>query len=581
MNLKGFIASLVWLRVAATAYASPHFVWNQITPSEDLVWTKCYGDRECGRLKVPMDYSKPDHGFASIALIRVRSKVPHDSPHYRGPVLINPGGPGGSGVDTVRRNGDLLSLILGPEFDVVGFDPRGIARSTPSVSFFASQEERALLFSEVGYDSLNATSASLARAWSYGSLVGQLAGERNQNGTLQFMTTDHTARDMLRIVEAHGRKKLQYWGFSYGSVLGSTFAAMFPDRVERLVIDGVADVENYFEVDWSVFLTDADAAWQSFAANCVAAGPSSCAFYAPTATELLSNVDVIYQQLRVRPIPVRGLNRYGIVTFSMLRTVIFQALYSPYALFRPLANALAGLAKGDGSLLFELASKSMPKPFGCSCDSEIERENSQEGLWAVLCNDGKRISPDYNDMERHYRDMLTVSQFADQWEVLRTGCLAWPEYPKNHFQGPFVANTSFPLLIVGNTLGGFIDKSVPRLKLLLVDPVTPLWAAKKMSKGFSGSVVLTQNFVGHCSVSAPSLCTQKHIRAYFRDGKLPELDTACDINAEMFPATHSGATTSSQSPFSVGALSAKDEELLGALNELALDPRNGLVKFPL
>jgi pimeloyl-ACP methyl ester carboxylesterase len=75
--------------------------------------------------QVPLDYSDPDGGSAAIAMIRLHSGVPHDSPDYRGPILVNPGGPGGSGVDLVARRGALLSTVVGPEYDVVGFDPRG------------------------------------------------------------------------------------------------------------------------------------------------------------------------------------------------------------------------------------------------------------------------------------------------------------------------------------------------------------------------------------------------------------------------------------------------------------------------
>ncbi|KAJ7062900.1 TAP-like protein-domain-containing protein [Mycena amicta] len=553
--------------------ASERFSWNKIEPSEHLVWTKCYADKECARLKVPLDYSNPDHASAAIALIRVRAKVPHDSPSYRGPVLINPGGPGGSGVDMVRGGGDLLSILVGPEFDIVGFDPRGIARSTPRASFFTSRAERELWFSSgIRFESLNASTSSLARAWAKGTILGQLAGERDVDGSLRFITTDHTARDMLRIVQAHGREKLQYWGFSYGSVLGATFAAMFPDKVERLVIDGVADAESYYDTDWSNFLANTDQAWQSFADGCVAAGPTGCAFYAPSTAELLSSVEAIYTKLRRRPIPVRGPTSYGLVDFSMLRATVFLALYSPYAMFPTLAHALAGLAKGDGTTLLNLVAALTPAPFECACDDDVEQdEKVQEGLWAVMCNDGKRIPPGYDEMAKHYQGMLTVSNFADQWEALRTACLAWPDFPKTHFQGPFIANTSFPLLIVGNTL----------------DPVTPLSAAKKMSKGFGGSVVLTQDSVGHSSISAPSLCTQKHIRAYFHEGKLPEADTICDVDAEVFPQLQDGHE-SQQKVLSVKQhriaprpLSVEDRKLLDTVNELAMNVNSGLGRFPL
>jgi len=202
-------------------------------------------------------------------------------------MLYGSGGPGGSGVNLILRKGKDFATILGPQFDIVGFDPRGeynklfcnhnkldndsplgIARSTPRISFFESSAERELwnyrTLQELDQDSGSSTIADkLARS----QIRNILAKERAGN-ILPVMNTDNTARDMLTITEAHGFPKLNNWGFSYGSILGTTFAAMFPvslypflvdstglssycnaiqDKVERLAIDGVADAEDYYE----------------------------------------------------------------------------------------------------------------------------------------------------------------------------------------------------------------------------------------------------------------------------------------------------------------------------------------------
>jgi len=374
-----------------------------------------------------------------------------------------------------------------------------------------------------------------------------LAGERD-DGSLRFINTDHTARDMLRIVQAHGRDKIQYWGFSYGSILGATFAAMFPEHIGRLVIDGVMRADNYYATEWSLNLLDTDKAWQSFAHGCAAAGAQGCAFYSPTAAEITANIDKIAASLRARPIPVRTSTAYGLVDYPMLRMKIFRGLYAPYATFPALAQALADLAAGNGTTLFNLSPKT---PFECACDSsEYQFESVDEAGSAVYCNDGKRISPAYEDLLAHYQTMSETSSFASEWELIRTSCLAWPEFPKNHFHGPFVANTSFPVLLVGNT----------------ADPVTPLSHAMKMSRGFADSVVLTQDSVGHCSISGPSLCTQKHIRAYFFDGALPPPGTVCPVDAQPFPANDAQPDAGAQA---VLRLSAADRNLLEAVRELA------------
>ncbi|KAJ6508288.1 TAP-like protein-domain-containing protein [Mycena sanguinolenta] len=533
-----------------SAPAKEDFSWDSIIPTEELIWADCYSDNQCARLKVPLDYAHPNGVSAAIAMTRIHSGIPHDSSNYRGPILLNPGGPGGSGVDFLARSGALISTIVGPAFDIIGFDPRGVGRSRPLVSFFASAAEREIAYAmNPVFGSMNASTDALSLAWARGILEGQLAGERD-DGSLRFINTDHTARDMLKIVQAHGHEKLQYWGFSYGSVLGATFASMFPENVGRLVIDGVMDSENYFATEWSNDLLDTEKTWMSFVDGCVSAGPHGCAFFAPTAAEISSNVDEIYASLRARPIPVRTDTSFGVVDYTMVRATIFRTLYSPYAQFPRLAQALADLSKGNGTALFKMFET---PAFECACDpSQFQFGSIREADSAILCNDGKRISPEYEQVVAHYQNSRTVSDWADVWEWIRMPCLAWPEFPKNHFQGPFIANTSFPLLLVGNT----------------ADPVTPLWAAKKMSRGFAGSVVLTQDSPGHCSLSGVSLCTQKYIQQYFADGTLPEPGTVCAVDAPIFPTSHfaADADVHAQSTFSV---SAADQELLKAIQELA------------
>ncbi|KAJ7367641.1 hypothetical protein DFH08DRAFT_795785 [Mycena albidolilacea] len=207
--------------------AHVRFSWESIVPTEQLIWTECYSENQ---------------------LPRADTRQP-------------PGGPGGSGVDLVLKAGPLLSTILGPGFDIIGFDPR--------------------------------------------------AGERD-DGSLRFINTENTARDMLRIVQAHALEKIQYWGFS-----------------------------NLF---------DTDKVWVSFVDGCVAAGPQGCAFFAPTATEILDNVDKIYASLRARPIPVWTNGSYGVVDYSLLRRAIFKSFYTPYAHFPILARALAELSVGNGTV---------------------------------------------------------------------------------------------------------------------------------------------------------------------------------------------------------------------------------------
>ncbi|KAK7466250.1 hypothetical protein VKT23_004978 [Stygiomarasmius scandens] len=495
------------------------FSWTKISPSNELVWHTCYDDFQCARLNVPLNYSEPENRSAAIALIRVPATVDPKSSEYRGPVLFNPGGPGGSGVNLILRKGKDFATILGPQFDIVGFDPRGIARSTPRISFFESSAERELwnyrTLQELDQDSGSSTIADkLARS----QIRNILAKERAGN-ILPFMNTDNTARDMLTITEAHGFPKLKYWGFSYGSILGTTFAAMFPDKVERLAIDGVADAEDYYETGWRTSLRDTSKTIQAFFDTCFAAGPSKCAFYDPNGPSAIeTNLRDLYASVKEKPFPVRTSKSYGLVDYNRLRVTIFTSLYSPYDSWVTLAEGLADLAKGNGTKLFSMQEKD---PFQCPCSGEKDDISTEveDANTSILCNDGKEIPGTVEDaVEYHEKALREVSEWYSIWSGIRVSCSDWPDRQDAHFQGPVTGKTSFPLLFVGNE----------------ADPVTPLSSARKMSNEFHGSALLTQASPGHCSYRAPSPCTQMYVRAYFQNGTLPTPGTICPIIGTPF-----------------------------------------------
>ncbi|KAF8191047.1 hypothetical protein K438DRAFT_1970789 [Mycena galopus ATCC 62051] len=446
------LASLCVL-VASFTQAQDTFNWNQITPTENLLWTPCNGNFECARLNVPLDYKNPNASSAAIALLRLPAGVPNNSSDYRGPILFNPGGPGASGVNFVLGLAEEVRAAIGPQFDLVGFDPRGIARSVPSASFFATDAER-VQFPVPG--SLNASQDAFRRAYATAMLQSKLAAARD-DGALRFINTESTARDMLSIVHAHGREKLQYAGFSYGTVLGATFAAMFPDKIERMLLDGVADAEDYYS-------------------GCVSAGPHRCALYEPTASAIDAKINHLQSTLRIRPIPAvldlsASAPSYAVVDSSLFRETLLGPLYTPYGTggFQDLAAALHSLSLGNATALYQLAigGAGAPSPF-FQCPANASADVFQflaegDGQVAVACNDGKSVNPDYADVENHFRELCGISPFCDVYGVVRMYCLGWPEYLKNDFIVSFKTNTSFPILFISNT----------------ADPVTPLVGAEK------------------------------------------------------------------------------------------------------
>ncbi|EKM58437.1 uncharacterized protein PHACADRAFT_252751 [Phanerochaete carnosa HHB-10118-sp] len=505
---------------------------------------------------VPLDYAVPNGLQAVISLVKVPSKFSPGDKNYRGPILFKPGGPGGSGVGFVAGSGATFQKLIGDEFDIVGFDPRGVSRTTPPVVVFKDQAEDATWrLRELEDPVPNTTADAVPRLWAKAQVFGMLVNQTAQ-GSAPYVGTALVARDMLNIMRAHGFDKIQYWGFSYGTVLGATFAAMFPDHVGRLIIDGVVDSENYYSGLWSNNLLDTDLALHTVLDACVAAGPLSCALYESTTEKVHDRLTAIFDNLKKQPLPVYSNEtriEYGLVDYKFARLALFGQLYSPYgrATLYPsmlVLNALAQLEKGDGLPLGRLLGiVPVRAPFTCECpgDPRPPVVATPGALAAIVCADADpaRAVDTVEDLEEHFVRMREHSEFADQWP-LRVLCTGWKVKPVERFAGPFIGNTSFPMLLIGNT----------------ADPVTPLAHAQKMSRGFNNSVVLHQDSAGHCTFAATSICTAKVIREYFREGKLPKNGTVCPVESSIFPSDNEIR--------SVQALEGEDREVMEAWRKI-------------
>ncbi|KAJ7127789.1 Alpha/Beta hydrolase protein [Mycena epipterygia] len=540
------------------ALADTNFQWNKLEASDKLVWTPCYSGLQCSLLQVPLDYSSATAGTVSIAIARYPANCTKSE--YRGPILLNDGGPGGSGVDYVVEVGASIATIIGEQFDIVGFDPRGVSYSTPIVSFFRTAAERALWMpatSDIVFPALNQTADAVAQQWARAQILGQLAVNRNDGNYIQHITTDNTARDMLRITEAFGFEKVQYWGVSYGSVLGSTFAAMFPDKVGRVVVDGVMPMDTWYSANLTREAADTDKALQTFFDGCAAAGPEACAFSAPSSIEVAANLDALFAAIEIQPVPVITPVSYGVVDYTFLRNSVFHALYSPYDSFVALAQGLADLAMGNATTLY--TAEEVP-PFECECNSTTPfHENGYEALVAISCGDMAVESDTVSQLQAYYASIQAISSIADMYGNWRVVCSGWKLHREDRFNGPFGApNTSFPLLIIGNT----------------ADPVTPIAGAKSTLDAFPGSALLTIDAPGHTSLGAPSTCFYGYLRQYFQNGTLPPQSTVCQPDGVLFPPP-ANATTEGVAP---RGLDAWEAELMEASRTIGKAMRRAMAR---
>ncbi|KAK7468368.1 hypothetical protein VKT23_002884 [Stygiomarasmius scandens] len=350
-----------------------------------------------------------------------------------------------------------------------------------------------------------------------GQVFGQLAQNRDTNGTLNFVSTDNVARDMLAMIEAFGEEKLQYYGGSYGTVLGAVFSTMFPDRVGRVVLDGCLDMDSYFRNDLKNQMVDSDKAMQAFFDSCHSAGPETCAFYASSPAEIEANLETVYDTVRTQPVPVFSGDTFGVITYDALRMVVVGALQQPANTFPQLAAGLAELSTGNGTIIYQLFAQAFS-----------ENLDITESMIAIECSDADPLNDNASQLENYMSGINSTFAGTVALPVM-TQCSGWMVHPESRFKGPVGANTSFPLLVIGNT----------------ADPITPLSAAKKTSSSFPGSVVLQQDSVGHTSLSSQSSCTFQHLAAYFNNGTLPAEGTICPVDISLFPIGN--GTDSSQS----------------------------------
>ncbi|KAH4120409.1 hypothetical protein HBH69_094910 [Parastagonospora nodorum] len=566
------------------------FEWSEIEASENLKFHKCYHDFECAKLGVPLDYYRdtyPDERV-SIAITKLPAKVSVDDPRYAGPILINPGGPGGPGALFATLVGENLQSIVDADvkvtnlkdpsvkpgelryYDILGFDPRGIGWTEPQA---VCMDDPAASWSwtlrETTEGILGSSDAALGRLWSmthaWGASCKQAVDAEDGPDIKQYMSTALVARDMLEIVERHASwvaekldqlkkdksrchhdpnpalyksesAELNYWGFSYGTFLGSTFASMFPDRVGRVILDGVVSSYDYNHSLGNGSLTDNEKAVSSFYSYCVESGPASCPLATSNSTfdDVKERVNSIVKSLYHSPLAINSASGPEILTYSDIKGLLFQSAYQPQALFPLVASVLAAIEAGQGDILEYLKeSTRYSHIYSCPVNGSTPAIDYTSAVptYAVLCSDGIDVThDDIASFTAYWQDMVTLAPTsADIWAMLRLRCIAWKIHAAYKFSGTFGGNTSHPILFLSNT----------------ADPVTPLRSGRVMHALFENSGLLVSDSAGHCSVAQPDLCMLMHIKEYFQTGVLPLANTLCVPPTSPFSLN----STDPKSPF--------------------------------
>jgi pimeloyl-ACP methyl ester carboxylesterase len=266
--------------------------FKNVPITKDIQYVPCFDNFTCTNIEVPLDYDDLAAGTTNIAFI----KHPARKQPSRGDIIFNPGGPGGSATGfSVSPALSLLPGLLGDEYNIIGMDPRSVDNSGPNLDCFKGHP-RVRDFYDLQYsqavDARSKTSLRLyfAAAGGFGDWCLRTLGD-----DARYANTPATARDMLQYAEllAESNKrpkqeaKVNFYGASYGSALGDTFAQLYPNRVGKFVIDANIDGDDYYRGNWSESLRQTDEAVHAFIDMCFEAGPA-CAFFSTTLLLTLS-----------------------------------------------------------------------------------------------------------------------------------------------------------------------------------------------------------------------------------------------------------------------------------------------------
>lgn len=460
-----------------------------LTPTD----AEAYADPalECARVTVPLDYADPDGETATVALLRVPA-----SGAAIGSLLVNPGGPGGSGMSlAVGLAGAVAGTELGERFDLVGFDPRGIGASTPAVDCTTDAEadaERAELDVDV-------SAAGIAETEAEAAAFAERCAERVGAGVLAHVGTVEVVQDMDVLRSVLGDEQLSYLGFSYGTRLGSSYAERFPGNVRALVLDGALDPTATPTEELVGQAEGFQSAFDAYATDC--ASTPTCPLGTDPAGAVAAYRALVDPLIEAAAPTAQGRE----LSYDDAITGTIQALYSP-ELWPALTGGLAELQAGRGDTLLLLADLySGRQPDG-------SYSNQDDAFTAVRCVDDPPVTDraEVNAVDTAYR---AAAPFLD--DGLGTGmapldvCAFWPVDNSGTPHTPEV--DGLPQTLVVSTTG---------------DPATPYQAGVDLAAQL-GARLLTFTGDQHTVALGGVACVDDIVTRYLIDLELPAADATC------------------------------------------------------
>lgn len=455
---------------------------------QEVSWRACRESFECGTLTVPLDYAKPDGDTIELSLLRVPAA---DEEQRVGSLVVNPGGPGGSGVDYAARAEIFFGKELRAAFDIVGFDPRGVGSSTP-IDCLDDAELDAFVAADPDPDDRREARQALALVRDFGRGCVEKSGD-----LASHVSTVEAARDMDVLRAALDQDRMAYFGASYGTFLGATYAELFPERVGRMVLDGAVDPSLGIVETSLVQAEGFETALRAYVGACVDEG--SC-FLGSSVDAGAKRISDFLQSLDQRPINGDATRR---LTQGLGVLGVWAPLYDERS-WSILDTALKQGFEGNGSTLLALADAYVGRgPDGF-------QDNSTEALYSVNCLDENESVRLREAIRLEDRFLDASPTFGRVFAFGLASCRVWPV--TSDLQPEVLdAQGADPILVVGTSR----------------DPATPLAWAEALAEELSSGVLVRRDGDGHTGYRAGNQCVDDTVERYLVSGVVPEGDVDC------------------------------------------------------
>jgi pimeloyl-ACP methyl ester carboxylesterase len=452
---------------------------------QKLKWNDCGRDK-CALLTVPLDYVDPSGETIKLAVL----EVPAQGKRI-GSLVVNPGGPGASGVQYAAAGSLQFGSKLSDAYDIVGFDPRGVAQSDGIECLDTKQLDRLVAFDpDPDDDAERSQMDQLIRQFGQGCLD-------HSADVTRHMSTREAARDIDILRAALGERKLDYLGASYGTFLGATYADLFPDHVGRFVLDGAIDPSLSNAQQALDQAGGFETALRAYVKDCVDRG--GC-YLGDTVDEGLLRIKSFLAEVEKKPLPTDGDRD---LTEGLAMVGLWLPLYAKQ-LWRELSPALEQAFDGDGTGLLALADQYTNRgPGGYS-------DNSMEAFYAVTCLDHDDTIPT-KDVPAHFAQFEQVAPtFGRAFAYGLSTCSNWPVQSGQHTVALHAAGAP-PIVVIGTTR----------------DPATPLKWAQGLAAELESGRLITRDGDGHTGFKVGNSCVDDAVEGWLLEGTPPTPDLMC------------------------------------------------------